>query len=415
MNNSIGELPRQGKTSVKTIVADFLKKIWFLLTETVSSFAGNNDLTAASSLAFSTTLALIPALFLLTILLGTFIGSSTKAVQNMQDLLTQLIPAYSQVILREVKVIASHKGTMGLLNLFVLFWSITPLVADLRVSLGKIFRKKPSRPFLLEKVFDAAIGMAFLVGLALVSIGGLVFKIMERIRPLQFLPGYLGEPAFFALVAGVVLALFFTFSSGARFRHLLIGALVTSVLWFAIRPAFHLFLTYNPGYGFAFGSFKSLFVVIIWIYISLALFLFGAEISAALGLGDTVHIKNLMEGRKSVPSGVVRKYVARYGKGSVIFKEGDSGNEMYSVLRGKVAILKGDREIVVIPQGKSFGELSFLLSAPRVATAMASEEVELVILNNENLNNLMNEFPEFVVEMLREMAARLRETNRMID
>jgi len=61
--------------------------------------------------------------------------------------------------------------------------------------------------------------------------------------------------------------------------------LVTSLLWFALRPAFYFFLTYNPGYGFAFGSFKSLFVVLMWIYLSLALFLFGAEIVASIGRG----------------------------------------------------------------------------------------------------------------------------------
>jgi membrane protein len=68
-----------------------------------------------------------------------------------------------------------------------------------------------------------------------------------------------------------------------RTRQLIIGSLVTSLLWFAMRPAFHLFLTYNPGYGFAFGSFKSLFVVIIWIYYFLVVFLFGAEIAATSG------------------------------------------------------------------------------------------------------------------------------------
>ena len=134
---------------------DINKKIRVLLAESLSSFSRNNDLTAASSLAFSATLGLIPALFLLTLLLGTAIGSSARALQKTQEFMAELIPAYSQVILHEVNVISSHRGAIGLVNLFVLFWSTTPLVADIRVSLGKIFRRKPSRPFLLEKVFDA--------------------------------------------------------------------------------------------------------------------------------------------------------------------------------------------------------------------------------------------------------------------
>ena len=307
------------------MLGDFLKKIQVILADAAASFGRNNDLTAASSLAFSATLALIPALFLLTFVLGAAIGSSARAVEQTRELMTQLIPAYSQVILREVNFIASHKGTIGVVNLFVLFWSITPLVADMRVSLGATFRKKPTRHFLLEKLFDAVISMVFLVGLAIVAVSGVVLTLMERIRPLRLVPGYIEEPVFFLVVTSVVLALYFTFSKRVRFRHLLTGALVTSVLWFALRPAFHLFLTYNPGYGFAFGSFKSLFVVIIWIYISLALFLFGAEITASLGRAETVYIKHLMEGRKNVPAGIVGRFVVRYEEGSVIFRDETPG------------------------------------------------------------------------------------------
>ena len=45
------------------------------------------------------------------------------------------------------------------------------------------------------------------------------------------------------------------------------------------------------------------------------------------------------------------------------------GEHSFSVLTGRVAIRKGDKEIAVITQGKSFGGLSFLLS-PRPATAV---------------------------------------------
>ncbi len=400
---------------MKTMPGDLLKKLWVVLAEAVSSFRRNNDLTAASSLAFSAMLALIPALFLLTFLLGAAIGSSARALQRTQELMTQMVPAYSQDIMREVRVIASHKGTIGSLNLLVLFWSITPLVADFRVSLGSIFRKKPSRPFLLEKLFDVAIGVIFLIGLSAAAIAGVALTVMGRMHPLRILPAYLGEAAPFAVVVVVVFAMYFTFSSKLRTRHLMIAALVASSLWFLMRPAFHIFLMYNPGYGFAFGSFKSLFVVIIWIYFSLVLFLFGAEIAASLGRKETVFIKKLMEGKKNVPSGVIGKYVIHYEKGRVIFHEGDPGQEMFSVLKGRVSIRKGDREVAVIPEGKCFGGMSFLLSSPRVATAESLDDVELVMITNENINNLMNEFPEFVVEMLREMALRLRETNRLID
>jgi signal-transduction protein with cAMP-binding, CBS, and nucleotidyltransferase domain len=172
---------------------------------------------------------------------------------------------------------------------------------------------------------------------------------------------------------------------------------------------------YNPGYGFAFGSFKSLFVVIIWIYCSLVVFLVGAEIAASLGRDDTIFDKKLKVEGKNIPSQIISKYINSYEKGSIIFREGDQGMEMYSVLKGRVAIRKEDESIGVIAEGKCFGEMSFLLSLPRVVTATALDDVEVVAISNENINNLMNEYPAFVVEMLRDMAKRVREASILTD
>jgi membrane protein len=280
-----GHLFRSGPRETD-MLDEFLKKIWIILADAAASFRKNNGLSAASSLAFSTTLALIPSLFLLTFLLGVAIGSSAQALRETQELLTQLIPAYSQVILREVSFLASRKGTIGLVNLFVLFWSITRLEANMRIALGTIFQKKPSRSFFLKKLFDAAISLVFLAGFFAVAVAGVVLTVAGLFHPLRLLPGPLDKIVPVIVITCTVFALYFTFSSKTRVRHLAIGALAASALWFAMRPAFHLFLMYNPGYGFAFGSFKSLFVVLIWIYFSLSLFLFGAEITASLSRGS---------------------------------------------------------------------------------------------------------------------------------
>jgi membrane protein len=262
-----------------------LEKIRIVLPEAFSSFRRNKGLTAASSLAFLSTLALIPMLLLLTFLLGALIGSSARALEETQGLLKQLVPAYSQVILNELSMIMRHKRAISVINVFVLLWAVTRLVAGMRISLSTIFQKTAGRPFLLEKLFDVAISILFLAGFSVVAIAGVALPLLKRIQPLRLLPIALEEIAPFIVFTGVVFALYFTFSTRVRFRHLAIGSLVTSLLWFALRPAFYFFLTYNPGYGFAFGSFKSLFVVLMWIYLSQALFLFGAEIVASFSRG----------------------------------------------------------------------------------------------------------------------------------
>jgi hypothetical protein len=292
---------------------------------------------------------------------------------------------------------------------------MTPFVAGMRFVLGTVFRQKPGRPFLLEKLFDVTVSMVFLVGLTAVMVAGIAFPLLEKESLLRVLPRNMESVVQFLLVASVVFLSYVIFSSRMRKRYLLAGAMVASLIWFAMRPAFHLFLTFNPGYGFAFGSFKSLFVVIIWIYASLAVFLFGAEIARSLHRHEAVFMKKLMQGKRNVPPAVYEKYVRSFVKGSVIFSEGDPGGEMFSVLSGTVALHQQGKPVAEIPTGKCFGEMSFLLAAPRHTTAVAVRDVELVRINNENVALLMNEYPELVVEMLREMAMRLREAGKLID
>jgi YihY family inner membrane protein len=395
--------------------SDLLKKTWTVLSEAVFSFRTNSDLASASSLAFSAMLALIPALFLLTTFIGMTIGSSQEAFLKVQEMVTQVIPRYSEGVLKEVRYIAAHKGTFGALNSLILVLAVTPLMSDMRRALAAIFRKQPGRPFLLEKLLDLAITIIFLLGITAIAAAGVALSVVERWVPIPELPGYLGGFFQYLFSAAAVFLLYFAFARKVPVLHLLVGALVSAGLWSVMRPLFHLFLAYNPGYGFAFGSFKSLFVVLIWIYYSLAVFLFGAEIAASMGRKEIVFIKKLMEGKGSVPASVMDRYVVRHVKGSVIFQEGDEGTEMYAVRKGSVGILKEGKQIAVIPEGKFFGEMSFLLAAPRTASAVALEDTELVIITDENIINLMNEYPEFVVGALREMARRLRETNKLID
>lgn len=264
------------------MVLDLLKNAQAVIAGAFSSFRKNNDLSASSSLAYSATLALIPVLLLLTLILGAVIGSSSGALTRTQELLDQLIPAYSQNILREVQFIASHRGAIGLLNILVLLWRMTSLMGGMRKSLGTVFQKKQTRPFLVKILLDITIGIIFLMGLSAAAVAGIVPALIEQkshLHPLRHVESALA----FLFITTAIFLLYRVYSDGRRIIHLVAGAFAASLLWVAMRPVFHLFLLYNPGYGFAFGSFKSLFVVIIWIHFSFVAFLAGAEIAANLG------------------------------------------------------------------------------------------------------------------------------------
>jgi len=88
---------------------------------------------------------------------------------------------------------------------------------------------------------------------------------------------------------------------------------------------------------------------------------------------------------------------------------------MFSVLKGTVTIGKGGRVIATVTPGQYFGVVSFLLTTPRIASAVAQDDVELVVIGRQNIIHLMNESPDFILAMLKETAMRLSETNKLFE
>jgi membrane protein len=356
-------------------------------------------------------LALIPAMLLLTYLLGMTIGSNKEAMQKVTDLVGDIIPQYGDVILREVGRITHHRHSAGLFNLLALLWAVTPLVANTRAILNAIFRVKPRRSFWTTKALDFFMAMVFITGVSAVAGMGVFFRYLKLLRIDLTLPAGLKFTVPFLVTVMLLVLMYRVFAPKTKLSHLLLGALTTTVLWFLLRPIFSLFLTYNPGYGVAFGSFKSLFVVVIWIYYSQAVFLFGAEVVAAFHRQEALLIRRLLEGKHGIPMFGRKHLLTQVPTGTVFFREGDWSAEMYHVLRGSASVRTEDQELAVIGPGAFFGEMSFLLGLPRSATVVAREDCECLVIHEENIDTLMREFPDILRGMLTEMARRLRETD----
>jgi len=404
--------------TMKGLGIDSIKNMRIILSESVHSFIRNNDQRSAASLALYTALALIPALFLLTYLIGLVIGSSNEAFQKTEEIVKQFIPQFSNIVLREVRSVTEYKKTLGIVNLIILIWLITPLIATVRTVFDEILRTGVQRHILVTKLHDllktAAI-LLFFIATSTVALMGLALRIARKLFPEEILPSYFSiiVPFLFAFV--VFIFFYSMFLRRVRTVHVLTGALAATLLWSIMRPAFNLILAYNPQYGYTFGSLKSIFIVILWIYYSQCVFLFGAEIISVLHHKGPILIRRLIAGKKNLPGKVWQEYVVTYAEGSTIFHHGAAGNDMFYLLKGLVSIRKDEKELGRILPGRYFGEMAFLLSEPRVASAVALQDTELVIINNRNMKTLIRESPDLIWEILEEMALRLRETNKLIE
>jgi len=221
------------------------------------------------------------------------------------------------------------------------------------------------------------------------------------------------------LMVLVMIVFHFIFSPvRVGFRYLLSGALVTAFLWLLMRPAFNLFLAYNPGYGITFGSLKAVFIVVIWLYYSFGVLLFGAEVVANLRRKDVLLLRGLFyeaHGDRDAER-LKRKFGRAYKAGETIFKEGEPGEEMFYVLSGSVGLGRKGQAIKTVGKGGYFGEMALLLSAPRAADAIAGEDgAVLISISQRNFETLLREEPKIAVSILKELAMRLKNTDELLD
>jgi len=113
------------------------------------------------------------------------------------------------------------------------------------------------------------------------------------------------------------------------------------------------------------------------------------------------------------------KFLKHFSKGTVLFNEGDEGEEMYIIRSGKVAIKKrvphGEIVVAVLEKGDFFGEMAMLEHIPRTAGAEILEDGDLIVIGSDVFGDMVKSNPEIGVRMLRKYSLRLRETTKQIE
>jgi serine/threonine protein phosphatase PrpC len=104
-----------------------------------------------------------------------------------------------------------------------------------------------------------------------------------------------------------------------------------------------------------------------------------------------------------------------YPAGREIVVEGQPGDELFVVVRGRVEVEKGGVEIAELKSGGHFGEMGLIDNAPRSATVRATEPTRLMVVGRAELLHLMRREPVLAVKLLwslvKVLSDRLRATN----
>jgi CRP-like cAMP-binding protein len=102
-----------------------------------------------------------------------------------------------------------------------------------------------------------------------------------------------------------------------------------------------------------------------------------------------------------------------FASGTKIVTQGESGDEMFVVLEGTVDVLIGDRVLLSLGPGEILGEMALVEDDHlRHADVVAKSDVKLVPIDRRQFIFLVQNHPNFALEVMKTMAERLDLMNK---
>jgi len=113
------------------------------------------------------------------------------------------------------------------------------------------------------------------------------------------------------------------------------------------------------------------------------------------------------------------KFGKDFPKGTVLFREGELGRDMFIIQKGKVQVRKkvGTTEKVLaeLSEGEFFGEMALLMGMDRSATVEVIEDSKILVVSPDTFESLLKGNIEIALKMLKKMASRLRASDERLE
>jgi membrane protein len=269
------------------------RRLWQLVRQAASNWSIDEASTIGAALAFYCAFSLAPLLVILVTIVGRIVGPQLAYGYVAAQLVTLLGAGSAQIVLAAVKSSQTAGGSVAaLVSVVSLIVGATTVFAVLQLALEEIWgiearRSRGWRGFVRTRLMSLgvilAIGFLLLVSLSITTaVAALHSFVVQQYTGFLVLTEAFNILLSLGMVTGVV-ALIYQYMPARRlaWKAVLCGALITALLFHAGRWAigFYLGRALQPS---AFGAAASFTALLLWLYYSAQIFLFGAEFTACL-------------------------------------------------------------------------------------------------------------------------------------
>ena len=249
---------------------------------------------AAAGLSYYTLMSLFPLLIVIVSVASSIFGSE-QALQEAVVIIEKVIPVSQDIIEQNLERLLTLRAPLGLAGLLVSLWSATLVFATLASNINLAWSEAKSRKYIHRRFIGLMIVLILILFLFLSIFSTMLVKVLPQLNKpifneIPFLDKVLGSipstvlPWFFSFL---LFYAFYNWIPNIRVSHraTILSAVVISIVWETTKLAFAWFISSGLAhYEILYGSLSTIILLMIWIYISALIILFGAHLCAAMDI-----------------------------------------------------------------------------------------------------------------------------------
>ncbi|GHC20084.1 UPF0761 membrane protein [Kushneria pakistanensis] len=265
---------------------------WLLLTplkailKLFKRFNAHDGLQTAASLTYTTLFAVVPLTTVVYALFAAIPEFQSAGDRMQQFLFQQFVPETGQTILETLRGFTQQARGLTLVGIAFLLITSILMMMTVEGALNRIWGVKHNRRGLMGFLMYWAV---LTLGPILIGSGFLLSSYLASISILNSAASWLGGSDFILHFLPPILsflAFWFIYitvpNARVRSRHAAAGALLVSVSLELAKWGFSLYVTNFPSYQILYGAFAAVPLFLLWIFLSWAIILMGAELAAWL-------------------------------------------------------------------------------------------------------------------------------------
>jgi membrane protein len=275
---------------------DSLRGALRLVVAATRNFHRDRCFDRSAVISYFSLLSFLPLAVVLVAVSARVLGSLDAAERGTELLLSNVVHRLPPGIMTEVRALQQNVWS-GLSSLLFAIWSASRVFAKIETGLDSVFRVERRRPWALRKFLSFAfVGFLSLLLVTAVLFGGLLnaferFIDSTSLTPLLDLPLYHlvnGVWSRYVLPWGLAVLSFVLVyrivpARTVPWRAAVVGGGVSGTLWELLKVAFTDYVSDVGSYSRTYGALATVVVFLLWMNLSSALLLWGAELSAVSG------------------------------------------------------------------------------------------------------------------------------------